>query len=151
MRNLFFLVICLFSGIAWSQVMVKDTISGGEIIISGSIEIDSLVQKTIETSCSKPEPKTENIDPCADNPKVMGYKIQILYSKSRSNAEGAISEFNNEFPGFSTEMKYIAPDYKVLVGDYFTKRSAAVDLARIKKKFPSSFLVNWRVWCRKAK
>ncbi len=133
--------------------MEQDTISGGEFIVTSSALVDSLIQKNVNITCYKPEPKeTPTVgDPCANNPKVMGYKIQLMYSKNRNNARDAMNEFNANFAGFTPEMAYNPPDYKVLVGEYFTKRSAAMDLARIKKKFPSAFLVAWRVWCRKAK
>lgn len=161
MKNLFFLLILIFvANFGMAQISVVDTISGGSYRMDNSLGIDSLVQKTVKAKCYKPvvkveeskedEPK-ENFDPCARNPKVMGYKIQIMYTKDRNAANRSQAEFGRNFPTLVPEMVYTRPDYRVMAGDYFTKRSAAMDLAQVKKKYPGAFLVQWRVWCRKAK
>lgn len=160
MKNLFFLLtflMCFVTG--FGQISVQDTVSGGSYHLNGIAEIDSLVQKTIKAKCYKPvvketekeEEEPENFDPCANNPKVMGYKIQIMYTKDRNAANRSQSEFAKNFPSLVPEMVYTRPDYRVMAGDYFTKRSAAMDLAQVKRKYPGAFLVQWRVWCRKAK
>ncbi|MDO5656439.1 MAG: SPOR domain-containing protein [Flavobacteriaceae bacterium] len=160
MKNLFFLVLLIFGfSSVWAQISVQDTISGGAYHMQGVMGIDSLVQKTVQAKCFKPVVKVdekaneeaENFDPCARNPKVMGYKIQIMYTKDRNAANRAQSEFAAKFPALVPEMVYTRPDYRVMAGDYFTKRSAAMDLAQVKRQYPGAFLVQWRVWCRKAK
>ncbi len=151
MKDFLFILLGLTFIFTSAQYRENDSISGGSLYIKGSPKIDSLVQKTIEITCKNANTESLIKDPCAEHPKVMGYKIQIMYSKNRSSARKAMEKFTAVFPDFTPEMNYNAPDYKVLVGDYFTKKSAAFDLARIKKEFPTSFLVAWRIWCRKAK
>lgn len=160
MKNLFFLFILTFGFIFSSaQITVQDTITGGSYHLNGVAAIDSLVQNTIKDKCYKPvvkvdekeEEELENFDPCAQSPKVMGYKIQIMYTKDRNAANRAQQDFAKNFPQLVPEMVYTRPDYRVMAGDYFTKRSAAMDLAQVKRKYPGAFLVQWRVWCRKAK
>lgn len=158
MRHLLFLFLFVFGlPLVMGQISVKDSLSGGSYNLNVNSAIDSLVQKTVKAKCYKPEVQVEsnedreNFDPCAQNPKVMGYKIQIMYTKDRNAANRAQADFAKNFPSLVPEMVYTRPDYRVMVGDYFTKRSAGMDLASVKKKYPGAFLVQWRVWCRKAK
>lgn len=157
MKNLFIAFLFLF-GIAFvsAQISVTDTISGGSYKIEANPVIDSLVQKTVAIKCYKPpvdegKKSGESLDPCANNQKVMGYKIQIMYTKNRESASKTRNEFARSYSYLVPELIYTRPDYRVMAGDYFTKRSAAMDLAAVKKKYPGAFLVQWRVWCRKAK
>lgn len=160
MRTLFFLSLYLFGlSLIFGQISVQDSVSGGQYHISGNPVIDSLVLQTVKAKCAKPvvslpqesEEDLENLDPCARNPKVMGYKIQIMYTKDRNAANRAQRDFAQKFPSLVPEMVYTRPDYRVMAGDYFTKRSAAADLSSVKRQYPGAFLVQWRVWCRKAR
>lgn len=152
MRDIFVLF-CLFvfSHVSYAQLYDMDSISGGSYIIKNDPIIDSLVQISIRSKCSEVPPIPERIDPCVKNPKVMGYKIQVMYTKDRNAATRVQAEFARSFPDLVPEMVWTRPDYRVMAGDFFTKRSAAMDLATVKRKYPGAFLVQWRVWCRKAK
>ena len=157
MKKILFLIIGLLFSVSYAQISVIDSVSGGGYNIEVNSAIDSLVTKEAKANCwkasvSSPTPATdEGIDICARSPKVKGYRIQIRYTKDRNTANSVMSQFNNLYPDLTSEMVYTRPDYRVLVGEYFTKRSAAADMARIKKKYPGAFFVQWAVWCRKAK
>ena len=157
MKKVLFLVICLFVSFSYAQISVKDSLSGGEYNLEVNSSIDSLIAKEVKAKCWKSpnsptnNPVDENIDICARTPKVKGYRIQIRYTKDRNTANQVIREFNNLYPDLPAEMVYTRPDYRVLVGEYFTKRSAATDMAKIKRNYPGAFFVQWAVWCRKAK
>ena len=81
----------------------------------------------------------------------MGYKIQVFHSNNRNGAENILKEAKDKFPYLSPEIAYTKPTYRVLLGNYFTKKSGSVDLSSVRKQFTGAFLVQWRVWCRKAK
>lgn len=159
MKKFFSLIITFILGISFAQISVRDSVSGGSYTIEVSNAIDSLIAKDAKAKCWKTNQKTnvesykeeENVDICARTPKVKGYRIQIRYTKDRSLATNILNEFSRNFPDLSSEMVYTRPDYRVLIGEYFTKRSAATDMARIKKKYPGAFFVQWAVWCRRAK
>jgi hypothetical protein len=95
--------------------------------------------------------KVSSADKCSITPKIMGYKIQIFYTKSRAEADKIEKEFNAKFSDFSSEIKYLQPDFKVLVGDYLSKNSANRDFTRLRRTYPSSFLIQFPVRCRTAK
>jgi len=60
------------------------------------------------------------------------------------------NDFSKQFPKLTPELIYTNPDWKILVGDYFTRQAASSDLRQIQKTYPAAFPVQWRVWCRKA-
>lgn len=157
MKHVFFLISLFISlSFTFGQISVQDSVSGGSYNVYASQEIQDLIQNSIQTKCTniaenEAEIDLENFDPCAQNSKVMGYKIQIMYTKDRNLANRAQADFAEKFPSLVPEMVYTRPDYRVIAGDYFTKRSAASDLAMVKREYPGAFLIQWRVWCRRAK
>jgi hypothetical protein len=129
-----------------------------------TIELDQNINKIITSkeneSCpfvtkkntnKKDTPKANAADPCATQNQINGFKIQIYYSKNRAEADKVKNEFEKIYPNMSAQVVYFAPDYRVLVGDYFTKNSAAPDIKRLKNKYNSSFAIPYKVLCRKAK
>lgn len=145
--------------LSWSfaQTSVTDSTSGGYYNIDASPALDSLVLTSSKAKCyqvkkaNSSNTQQESVDICSKSPKVKGYRIQIMYTKDRNTTSSTLSSFKSKFPEMSAEMKYTRPDYRILVGEYFTKRSGAADMARIKKEYPGAFFVSWSVWCRKAK
>ncbi|SMC84782.1 SPOR domain-containing protein [Moheibacter sediminis] len=135
-------------------VFTKNTENGGEF----SMEIDESLAKLMmskeQAVCNKPvyvpPKKLTPADKCATQQKIMGYKIQIFYTKDREAANKVKNDFSRQFPSLTAELIYASPDYRILVGDYFTRSTASPDLRRIQRSYPSAFSVQWRVWCRKA-
>lgn len=135
----------------WSY---KDSISGGEANISLDKKLEKIIKDKEESECLnealKPPRELTPDEKCARQQKIMGYKIQIFYTKDRSAAEKVRDDFGKRFPNLTPELIYASPDYRVLVGDYFTRTSASDDLKRIRRIYPGAFAVQWRIWCRKA-
>lgn len=156
MKHLISYVLFLFSFSVWAQNYAIDSLSGGEYRIESIAALDSIISSSVMATCSRPQSNinsetNSDIDICARTPKVLGYKIQILYTKDRGVAERTLANFSRSYPNLMGEMQYSRPDYRVLVGDFFTKQSAAADLSRVKKAYPGAMLVQWRVFCRRAK
>ena len=155
MKKILFLVVCLFLSFSYGQISAVDNYSGGSYNIEVSSTIDSLITTEAKANCARDavsaNPANETVDICAKSPKVRGYRIQIRYTKDRNTAKQVIREFSNLYPDLPSEMVYTRPDYRVLVGEYFSKRSGAMDMAKIKRNYPGAFFVQWAVWCRKAK
>lgn len=134
--------------------IANDSITGGNL----NVELDSRLSNLINFNEKKNCPNTSFVPPrkltpaekCASQNKIMGYKIQIFYTKDRNAAEKVKNDFARQNPGYTAELVYLAPDYRVLVGDYFTRKTAGPDLKRIQRTYPAAFTVQWRVWCRKA-
>lgn len=166
MKNLFSLIIILISGVLFAQEKIDTVVINNAGTLK--IELDQRINKVItakETaSCNvvvkkvveKKEvvvkgPTADSSDPCAGQTQINGFKIQIYYSKNRSDAQKVKNEFDANYPTISSQVAYFAPDYRVLVGDYLTKGSANGDIRRLKTKYNSSFAIPYKVLCRRAK
>lgn len=163
MKKFIVLFLFIFSASAFAQEKI-DTV---QIINNGTLnmEIDSRINNVIKakedavctytTPTKKPVDKkpvvVKSNDPCAGMPQVSGFKIQIYYSKNRADADKVRAEFNKTYPDMSAQVVYYSPDYRVLVGDYFSKSSASRDIRRLKSNYNSAFSIPYKVLCRKAK
>ncbi len=93
---------------------------------------------------------TVDIDPKADrlvalkkeaNRKAENvYRIQI-YSGTAGQARGREAAFKEKFPGWSCNLKFETPNYKVWVGNFRTRLEADRRLIEVKKKFPNAFIL----------
>lgn len=89
---------------------------------------------------------------CKQNPRILGYKIQIAVVKSKEQADKIRAEFRKKFPNFKVEIDAsMRPNYKILAGSYYTKESAAPDVRRIRREFGSANSIQYRVFCAEAK
>lgn len=158
MRISLIIALFLFSlqSVAQESVMweISDTISGGKYVMALDPAIKNMVVGKEKSVCAKPTyvppKKLSPADKCATQQKIMGYKIQIFYTKDRDAANKVKNDFSKQFPNLTPELIYASPDYRIIVGDYFTRASAGPDLRRIQKTYKGAFTVQWRVWCRKA-
>ncbi|WP_313580116.1 SPOR domain-containing protein [Chishuiella sp.] len=148
------------------SIFAQEKIDTVKIINNGTLnmEIDSSIYNVLKTredsTCTYNTP-TKSItekrntgranDPCYGNAQINGYKIQIYYSKNRNEANKVKEEFNSIHPELSAQVTYFTPDYRVLVGDYTSKNSAASDIRKLKSKYNNAFSIPFKVLCRKAK
>lgn len=159
---------------ASAQLVVKtDTISGTPVSMTMDSRIDNLISKQ-EESCARPKdsnnyssssetvrqptkivvPSREltSAEICRQNPKIMGYKIQVAIAKSNDEATNIATDFRKNFPALKVEKDAsLRPNYKILAGSYFNKQSIAGDLKRVKAIYGSAIAVQYRVFCVEAK
>ena len=159
-----------FYSVDAQEVVKKDTLNGTVLTITMDGKVNTVL-KELEGKCdrvkeadlaeaNKPEvpkvvisnkPKT-NVEICRDNPKILGYKIQVAVVKSNGEANKVKTYFRSKFPNIKAETDAsLRPNYKVLVGSYFNKQSASGDLSRIRSYFPEAISVQYRVFCEEAK
>lgn len=75
---------------------------------------------------------------------ISGYRVRIFFDNkqtARVESEKSISRFTKMFPDVSAYRTYSNPYFKVTVGDCRNKSEAMILLNRIKKAFPSAFVV----------
>lgn len=82
----------------------------------------------------------------ADNASrtLSGYRIRIFFDNKQSArvaSEEALKKFESLFHDVSAYRSYANPYFKVTVGDFRTKSEAMSYLERIRKDFPSAFVV----------
>ena len=104
--------------------MYSTTLFGqnGNIEINQSNKLDSIIKLKKEL-----------------NSKIQNLRIQI-YSGDRDNAEQIIKEFIEIFNDTTADVIYETPNYKVWVGNYYTKLEADKRVIEIRKKFRSAFI-----------
>jgi uncharacterized protein YxjI len=68
------------------------------------------------------------------------YKIQIFSGKSEE-AKKTLTDFKREYNSIDGTIIFNTPNYKVLVGNFKTRIEAERNLAEIKKKYKSVFLI----------
>ena len=68
------------------------------------------------------------------------YKIQIFSGKSEE-AKKTLNDFKREYTNIDGTIIFNTPNYKVLVGNFKTRIEAERNLAEIRKKYKSVFLI----------
>lgn len=169
MNNLLkFFIICtlFFAYQADAQYIVKkDTLSGTELSFALDERINDALEK-IENNCNRtsvstpkvptkiliPNRELTNAEICRKNPKIMGFKIQVVIVKNNDDARKTATEFRNNFRNLKVETDAsLRPNYKILAGSYFSKQGAAEDLRNIRRVYPSATTIPYAVFCVEAK
>lgn len=169
MNNLLkFFIICMlfFAYQADAQYIVKkDTLSGTELSFALDERINDALEK-IENNCNRtsvstpkaptkiliPNRELTNAEICRKNPKIMGFKIQVVIVKNNDDARKTATEFRNNFRNLKVETDAsLRPNYKILAGSYFSKQGAAEDLRNIRRVYPSATIIPYAVFCVEAK
>lgn len=169
MNNLLklFIITTVFSfyQIDAQYIVKKDTLSGTELSFSLDERINDALEK-VEGNCNrsagtivKAPPKIlvanrelTNAEICRKNPKIMGYKIQVVVVKSNEEASKISLQFRNNFRNLKVEKDAsLRPNYKILAGSYFSKQSASEDLRNVKRIYPSAIVIPYAVFCVEAK
>lgn len=164
-----------FFKIEAQQVVKTDTIAGAPLTITMDSKINAEMENA-EKNCkmetnknlgdrsisdnisSKPTTRMvasrelTNAEICRNNPRIMGYKIQLAIVKSNDEANEIKAYFRRRFPNLKVETDAsLRPNYKVLAGSYFNKQSASGDLSKIREYFKSAIPVQYRIFCVEAK
>lgn len=75
---------------------------------------------------------------------IEGFRIEIFFSSDYDALEMAKKkkvEFLSLFPDNAVHIKYVAPNFRVRVGDFRTKNEALKLYKKIKKDYPVAFIV----------
>lgn len=75
---------------------------------------------------------------------ISGYRVRIFFDNKQSarlESEETLKQFETKYHDVRAYHSYVNPYFKVTVGDFRTKSEAMELLNRIKKDFPSAFVV----------
>ena len=164
-----------------AQEIIKkiDSVNGHIYSIEMDVRIDDLLEKT-ENNCmqssikngdnnkrkeivnrliSKKKLTTKTnyttlsiADICKEKPKLMGYKIQIATTNNGNDANKIRHDIRNNFPALRAEIdSSLRPNYKILAGSFFSKKSGNNDLKQVKKIYNDAILIPYRIFCVEAK
>ncbi|SMC84775.1 SPOR domain-containing protein [Moheibacter sediminis] len=129
-----------------SSIAVAQTNYVSETYGNLTIEYEESLQKLMmekanavcETPALPPPPIKEFCD---------GARVQIFYSKNRSEADQKLKEAKQLFPNLYSNIVYHSPDYKVYVGYFESRNDASSTLNKAKRNFPASFIYNEKFRC----
>jgi len=75
-----------------------------------------------------------------ENKLTVGYTIQLYYGEL-SIANDIIKEYRNNFDSWPASIEYETPNYKVWVGNFYSRLEADHARLEIKETFPSAFIL----------
>ena len=70
-----------------------------------------------------------------------GYRVQIYFGGVRQKAAEVKLDFTSKHPEIPSYLTYLAPNFKVRVGDFRTRLEAQGFLKSIDGQYPTSFIV----------
>ncbi len=175
--SLFLVLVYAVNRVEAQTIVKNDTISGVPMVMTMDARVNDLIEKSEEnclrvsstgtstridssdddvsprrTTAVRVEKPLSNADVCRQNPRIMGYKIQLAVVKSNEEAKEVGMYFRRRFPNMKVEIDAsLRPNYKVMAGSYFTKQSASSDLKKVKQYFKSAIPIQYRVFCVEAK
>ncbi|MCB9261853.1 MAG: SPOR domain-containing protein [Flavobacteriales bacterium] len=102
--------------------------SQGKVEVIGGEPLDKLVNNKVAS---------------VDTNNLWGYRIQLYFSTSRTEATKMASKFKAQYPEMAVEVyqDYYQPNWRVRVGNYYRKIDAQKDMHRFAAEFGDVFLV----------
>lgn len=70
-----------------------------------------------------------------------GYRVQIYFGGVRQKAAEVKLDFTGKHPEIPSYLTYLAPNFKVRIGDFRTRLEAQGFLKSIEGQYPTSFIV----------
>ena len=118
------------------QMMVTDSI--GSVTVRKDIRLDILAEKQAEINRKAVMMNVTHAS---------GYRIQVINTSSRDDANAVKAEMLRRFPEQKTYLLYKAPNFKVRVGNFLTQREAEPTRKMIAALYPnrSIYLIAERV------
>jgi hypothetical protein len=123
--TLMLLLLPAFSGRAQDS-----TFKSGNVQVIRDEKVDLLVSKHVQINQN-----TTVID---------GYRIQIFFdsgNNSKTKAQSIFGSFKEKYPEVGAYLTFIAPNYKVRVGDFRTKLDAQRFLNEIIGQYPGAWVI----------
>mgnify|MGYP001307796718 FL=1 len=73
------------------------------------------------------------------NPRIEGWRLQILSTTDRQKIEAGKYQFLNLYPAIPAEWVHEKPYYKLRVGAFHTRQEAMSFLSEIKDSYPGAY------------
>jgi len=77
-----------------------------------------------------------------------GFRVEIFFSSALNAKELSLNkkkEFLSKYPEYNVHIKFIAPNFRVRVGDFRTKNEALRLFKKIEQDYPGAFIVPDRI------
>lgn len=108
--------------------------AGVTILDKLQVERDPVLDKMLDWHIEKNHEK-EGMD---------GFRVEIFFSSKMDAKEQALKtkvDFLSEYPEYAVHIKFVAPNFRVRVGDFRTKNEAWKLYKKIQREYPTAFVV----------
>ena len=124
-----FLILCILAVPAFSsaQKVITTYHKDSTIAITRDTRIDELITKQKDKNTLRQT--------------MTGYRVQIYFGSVRQKASEVKMDFNSKHADVPQYLSYLAPNFKVRVGDFRTRLEAQGFLKSIEGQYPTSFIV----------
>jgi hypothetical protein len=151
MKVLFTLFLALFSFHSFSQdeslaFFVKDTLTTDTVVElnfntanKGTVKI--VKDERLDQITEFIGRKSESIEGSV----IDGYRIQIFFAESRSVAQSQKAGFINSFNEHKAYIDYLAPNYRIRVGNFRTKLQAEKFKQKLISTYPTSIVLEEKI------
>jgi len=139
MRNLFL----LFFGIFVVQAVVAQEFEGGAVQ-QDSMQLSVMDNLYVDRDARLDKMLKWHIEKNRDTEGMEGYRVEIFFSSTLDAKEQSLKtkvDFLSEYPDYPVHIKFIAPNFRVRVGDFRTKSEALKLYKKIQKDYPTAFVV----------
>lgn len=113
--------------ISTAQKYITSYHKDSTIILTRDARIDDLIAKQKDSNALKQT--------------MTGYRVQIYFGSVRQKASDVKQDFSSKHTEVNSYLTYLAPNFKVRVGDFRTRLEAQGFLKSIEGQYPTSFIV----------
>ncbi|WP_340111192.1 SPOR domain-containing protein [Maribellus mangrovi] len=117
---------------------------GGEDVQQDSLQVSMLNDLQVERDARLDKMVRWHIEKNEEREGMEGYRVEIFFSSNQNALDKATEtkvDFLSEFPDYPVYIRFVAPNFRVRVGDFRTKNEAWKLYKKIEKDYPTAFVV----------
>jgi hypothetical protein len=127
LTGIFILYFVALPAISSAQKYITSYHKDSTIVLTRDAKIDDLIAKQKDSNTLKQT--------------MAGYRVQIYFGSVRQKASDVKQDFSGKHADVNSYLTYLAPNFKVRVGDFRTRLEAQGFLKSIEGQYPTSFIV----------
>lgn len=82
------------------------------------------------------DPRIEQRVAAKNSKQMPGYRVQLCFDSDKDLIDGTRAQFVAEFPKIDTYVRFEAPNFNLMVGDFRTQKEAEELVEHIRGKYP---------------
>ena len=137
-------IIFLFFIVLFAAHFVDAQDFDGGIKQQDSTQVSVLEGLSVERDVRLDKMLNWHIEKNKEREGIDGFRVEIFFSSNMDAKEKALetkTDFLSEYPEFPVHIKFVAPNFRVRVGDFRTKNEAWKLYKKIQKDYPTAFVV----------
>lgn len=117
---------------------------GEEMMRQDSVQVPIVDDLSVERDARLDKMLKWHIEKNKEREGMEGFRVEIFFSSDLDAKEQALKtkvDFLSDYPDFPVHIKFVAPNFRVRVGDFRTKNEAWKLYKKIQKDYPTAFVV----------